>query len=72
MPAKGYTQSFKPLTIMSEEQVEAIHRGSEKIPLEQDGGQDDAGADTPGKAVGDPTEPDTQTHDPTAAEDGPK
>jgi len=28
MPAKGYTQGFKPLTIMTEEQVEAIHRGS--------------------------------------------
>ncbi len=28
MPAKGYTRNFKPLEILTEEQMEAIHRGS--------------------------------------------
>ena len=28
MPAKGFTRKFKPLEILTEEQVEAIHRGS--------------------------------------------
>jgi ribosome-binding factor A len=52
--------------------MEAIYRGSEKTTDEQ--------ADTPGKIevdaadtpAGDSTEPDIQTPDPTAAEDGPK
>ena len=28
MTAKGYTRDFKPLKILSEEQVEAIHRAA--------------------------------------------
>jgi trimethylamine--corrinoid protein Co-methyltransferase len=36
MPAKGYTRNFKPLEILTEEQVEAIHRGSLDV-LEQTG-----------------------------------
>ena len=28
MPAKGYVRNFKPLQILSEEEMEAIHRGS--------------------------------------------
>ena len=31
MPARGFPRNFKPLEILTEEQVEAIHRGSLEI-----------------------------------------
>jgi len=53
--------------------MDAIQRGNEKTPPLQDSPETDCPAgEMPGNAAPDPSQPDIQTHNPTAAEDGPK
>lgn len=61
-------ESLKKETVV----YDAIRRGMEKTSPGQADPHDNTAADAAGNTACDPTQPDTQPHDPTAAEDGPK